>query len=103
MNNARLFRDFPVFSEKKFLIQQARIKRVRRAMNSLHVAQSHRSMPAARNSNVITIVHELAAKDIDLNIAHILGQDERTLPDVASITTAMNCDALHFRFKTPVF
>ena len=103
MNNARLFRNFPVFSEKKFRVQQTRINRINRAMNSLHVEQSHRSMLAQRASNVIIIVHEIDAQDIDHGIACRREQDERTLRDVASITSTMNCDAMLFRFKTPVF
>ena len=103
MNNARLFRNFPVFSEKKFRIQRTRINRISRAMNSLHVEQSHRSMLAQRNSNVTVIVHEIAAQDIDFCITYRREQDERTLRDVASITIALNCHAMLFRFKTPAF
>ena len=72
-------------------------------MNSLHVAQSHRSNLAHRNSNVSIITHEIDVEDSDLRIACRLEQDERTLRDVASITSTMNCDAMLFRFKTPVF
>ncbi len=69
MNNARLFRQLSSLLRKKFfLIHQTRINRISRAMNSLHVAQSHRSNLAHRNSNVSIITHEIDVEDSDLTI-----------------------------------